>query len=45
MSATLAAAMLIAMFDTGGSRNVAGALLGLSILAKAFVPLGSRRCS
>ena len=40
MSALLAAAMLIAMFDT--RRDVgyaAGALLGLSILAKGFVPL------
>ncbi len=40
MSATLAAAMLIAMFDTRREQGyVAGALLGLSILAKAFVPL------
>jgi 4-amino-4-deoxy-L-arabinose transferase-like glycosyltransferase len=40
MSATLAAAMLIAMFDTRRDQGyVAGALLGLSVLAKAFVPL------
>lgn len=40
MSAALAAAMLIAMFDTRRDVGyVAGALLGLSILAKGFVPL------
>ena len=40
MSATLGAAMLIALFDTRREQGyVAGALLGLSILAKAFVPL------
>jgi len=45
MSALLAAAMLIALFDTRrldtrrGVGYFAGALLGLSILAKGFVPL------
>jgi len=40
MSATLAAAMLIAMFGTRNAEGyLAGALLGLSILAKGFVPL------
>jgi 4-amino-4-deoxy-L-arabinose transferase-like glycosyltransferase len=40
MSAALAAAMLIALFDTRRKQGyAAGALLGLSILAKAFVPL------
>lgn len=40
MSATLAAAMLIALFDTRPKAGYpAGALLGLSILAKGFVPL------
>jgi 4-amino-4-deoxy-L-arabinose transferase-like glycosyltransferase len=40
MSATFAAAMLIAAFDTRRDRGyIAGALLGLSILAKGFVPL------
>ncbi len=40
MSATLAAAMFIALFETRPSPGyTAGALLGLSILAKGFVPL------
>ena len=51
MSATLGAAMLLALFDTRRSRTgfqgvmgsptgyIVGALLGLSILAKGFVPL------
>jgi 4-amino-4-deoxy-L-arabinose transferase len=40
MSAALGAAMLIALFDTRPRRGyLAGALLGLAILAKAFVPL------
>lgn len=40
MSAALTAAMLIAMFDTRPTRGyLAGALLGLAVLAKAFVPL------
>ncbi|MGD1092712.1 MAG: glycosyltransferase family 39 protein [Bryobacteraceae bacterium] len=39
MSATLNAALLIALFDTRRDQGyVAGALLGLSILAKSFVP-------
>jgi len=40
LSATLGAAMLIALLDTRRKQGyAAGALLGLSILAKAFVPL------
>ncbi len=40
MSAALGAAMCIALFDTRRKQGyAAGALLGLSILAKAFVPL------
>jgi 4-amino-4-deoxy-L-arabinose transferase-like glycosyltransferase len=40
MTATFGAAMLIAMFDTRSERGyVAGALLGLSVLAKGLVPL------
>jgi 4-amino-4-deoxy-L-arabinose transferase-like glycosyltransferase len=40
MSATLNAAVLIALFDTRRDQGyLAGALLGLSILAKSFVPL------
>jgi 4-amino-4-deoxy-L-arabinose transferase-like glycosyltransferase len=40
MSVLLSAALLIAMFDTRrNSGYIAGALLGLSILAKGFVPL------
>lgn len=40
MTAAFSAAMLIAMFDTRRAQGyVAGALLGLAILAKAFVPL------
>lgn len=40
MSATLAAAMFITLFDTRPKPGyLAGALLGLSMLAKAFVPL------
>jgi 4-amino-4-deoxy-L-arabinose transferase-like glycosyltransferase len=40
MSATFAAAMLIAIFDTRRERGyVAGALLGASILAKGLVPV------
>ncbi len=40
LTATLSAAMLIALFNTRrASGYLAGALLGLSILAKAFVPL------
>jgi 4-amino-4-deoxy-L-arabinose transferase-like glycosyltransferase len=40
MSATLAAAMLLALFETRRKQGyVAGALLGLSILAKGFVPV------
>lgn len=40
MSATLAAAMFIALFDSRPKQGYsAGALLGLSILAKGFVPL------
>ncbi|MGH9558266.1 MAG: glycosyltransferase family 39 protein [Bryobacteraceae bacterium] len=40
MSAAFGAAMLIAMFDTRRSQGyVAGALLGLAMLAKGFVPL------
>lgn len=40
MSATLSAAMLIALFDTRRDQGyLAGALLGLSILAKSFVPV------
>ena len=40
MAAALGAAMLIALFDTRPKRGwLAGALLGVSILAKGFVPL------
>ncbi|MCU1338539.1 MAG: glycosyl transferase, family 39 [Bryobacterales bacterium] len=40
MSAALGAALLIALFDTRPRQGyMAGALLGLAILAKAFVPL------
>jgi 4-amino-4-deoxy-L-arabinose transferase-like glycosyltransferase len=40
MSAALGAAMLIALFDTRPRQGyAAGALLGLAVLAKAFVPL------
>lgn len=40
MTAAFSAAMLIAMFDTRREQGyVAGVLLGLAILAKAFVPL------
>ena len=40
MSAALGAAMLIAVFDTRPRHGyIAGAMLGLAILAKAFVPL------
>jgi len=40
MSVTLGAAMFIALFDSRRKKGYgAGALLGLSILAKAFVPL------
>lgn len=40
MSATLAAAIFITLFDTRPKQGyIAGALLGLSILAKAFVPV------
>ena len=40
MAAALGAAMLIALFDTRPKQGfLAGALLGLAILAKAFVPL------
>jgi 4-amino-4-deoxy-L-arabinose transferase-like glycosyltransferase len=40
MSAALMAAILIAIFDTRRSQGyLAGALLGLAVLAKAFVPL------
>jgi 4-amino-4-deoxy-L-arabinose transferase len=40
MSAALVAAMFIALFDTRPKRGwLAGALLGISILAKGFVPL------
>ncbi len=40
MAALFTAAMLIAMFDTRRDTGyIAGALLGLAILAKAFVPL------
>jgi 4-amino-4-deoxy-L-arabinose transferase-like glycosyltransferase len=40
MSAAVGAALLIALFDTRPKQGyVAGALLGLAILAKAFVPL------
>jgi len=40
MSAALTAAMFIAMFETRRSQGYfAGALLGLAVLAKAFVPL------
>jgi 4-amino-4-deoxy-L-arabinose transferase-like glycosyltransferase len=40
MSAAVGAALLIALFDTRPKQGyVAGALLGLAVLAKAFVPL------
>ena len=39
MSAALAAAMMIALFDNRGGRGwAAGALLGIAIIAKGFIP-------